>query len=428
MPKFPRQMHSRAFSVTAIVTRQLHTTIVTLALCFATPPAAASESNAPEKVAIQDPAPRMPETKKTDHWYDHINLRGYVQFRYNRAFESNADFRNDQGDKSIGGDGGFFIRRARLILFGDIHPQVYFYFQPDFGASPIADTENFAQLRDFYTDVAFDKKKEFRVRIGQSKVPYGFENLQSSQNRIVLDRSDSLNTAFVNERDLGVHFMFAPDRVRKVFADLVQSGLKGSGDYGMVSVGVVSGQPLNKPEKNLSKHFVARVSYPFNIGSQTMELGFGGYTGLFQVKTDKDKDVAVTSERPDMRDFRVHASAILYPKPFGLQAEWNTGRGPERVGNVVRERPLSGGYVMAMARFETPVGWMLPYARVHYYDGGKKFETNAPRHEVLETNIGLEWQPYKALEIVTEFMAGRRTVNGKEQEGRLLRFQVQLNY
>lgn len=88
----------------------------------------------------------------------------------------------------------------------------------------------------------------------------------------------------------------------------------------MVSVGVVSGQPLNKPEKNLSKHFVARVSYPFNIGSQTMELGFGGYTGLFQVKTDKDKDVAVMfSERPDMRDLPRACIGDSLP-----QALWST--------------------------------------------------------------------------------------------------------
>jgi hypothetical protein len=39
--------------------------------------------------------------------------------------------------------------------------------------------------------------KEYRVRIGQSKVPYGFENLQSSQNRLSLDRNDALNSAVV---------------------------------------------------------------------------------------------------------------------------------------------------------------------------------------------------------------------------------------
>jgi hypothetical protein len=47
-----------------------------------------------------------------------------------------------------------------------------------------AGTNNFLQIRDAYFDLSFDAKKEYRVRIGQSKVPYGFENLQSSQNRL----------------------------------------------------------------------------------------------------------------------------------------------------------------------------------------------------------------------------------------------------
>jgi hypothetical protein len=56
--------------------------------------------------------------------------------------------------------------------------------------------------------LSFDAKKEFRVRVGQSKVPYGFENL-SSQNRLTLDRNDALNSAVANERDLGAFFYWA---------------------------------------------------------------------------------------------------------------------------------------------------------------------------------------------------------------------------
>ncbi|WP_395055838.1 hypothetical protein [Flavobacterium sp.] len=34
--------------------------------------------------------------------------------------------------------------------------------------------------------------------MGQSKIPYGFENLQSTQNRLVFDRNDVLNSAVGN--------------------------------------------------------------------------------------------------------------------------------------------------------------------------------------------------------------------------------------
>lgn len=137
-------------------------------------------------------------------WYDVINLRGYMQVRYNRLLETNSDLKIDQIDKSIGDKQGFFIRRGRLILSGQVTKNISFYIQPDFASSIDDSKQNFVQLRDAYVDVGFDSKNEFRLRIGQSKVPYGFENMQSSQNRLSLDRGDAMNSAVVGERDLGV--------------------------------------------------------------------------------------------------------------------------------------------------------------------------------------------------------------------------------
>jgi hypothetical protein len=53
--------------------------------------------------------------------------------------------------------------------------------------------------------------------------------MQSSQNRLPLDRNDALNSAVSNERDLGVFFYWAPQKTRKLFSSLVSDGLKGSG-------------------------------------------------------------------------------------------------------------------------------------------------------------------------------------------------------
>jgi hypothetical protein len=47
-------------------------------------------------------------TEKKSNWYDKIQIRGYVQVRYNRLFETNPDLKSDQGDRSIGNFGGFF--------------------------------------------------------------------------------------------------------------------------------------------------------------------------------------------------------------------------------------------------------------------------------------------------------------------------------
>src|SRR5688572_25968143 len=199
--------------------------------------------NAPDSLK---PAPPAPEKK----WYESFNIRGYVQFRYNRLLETNPDLKCEQCDKSWGDKGGFFLRRTRIIFSGQIGKRIYFYLQPDFASSASTNSLHFAQLRDAYVDVGLDKENEFRIRLGQSKVPYGFENLQSSQNRLPLDRNDGINSALSNERDIGAFFYWAPTAKRKLFADLVKDGLKGSGDYGIVGVGLYNGQTANKPELN----------------------------------------------------------------------------------------------------------------------------------------------------------------------------------
>ena len=63
-------------------------------------------------------------------WFESMSIRGYTQIRYNRLLETNPDLGNEQGDKSWGKGGGFFIRRMRVILFGQVSKNVYFYIQP----------------------------------------------------------------------------------------------------------------------------------------------------------------------------------------------------------------------------------------------------------------------------------------------------------
>lgn len=363
------------------------------------------------------------EKKEEKHWYDRVNLRGYLQVRYNRIGASNPDLVNSQGDRSIGENGGFMIRRARLVLTADLDI-VGLYIQPDF-ATTSGDSLHFGAMRDWWGEIFLNKEKEFRFRVGQQKVPYGWELMQSSSNRLPFDRSDGMNSAFVNERDLGVFFMYEPPSIRKKFRHLVSSGLKGSGDYGFATVGISNGQPLNTRERNDNKHFFGRIAVPFDVGSQTLELAGGGYTGRYVVPSLSDD---VTAPR-EIRDFRVHGTFVLYPQPIGFQAEYNVGRGPELDGKEVKERPLSGGYVMTMVRMKTgELGHVTPYLRLHHYDGGKKFEKDSPRHEVRELNAGVEWEIKRWLEITTEYMESSRTVNGVEQAGRLLRLQVQFNY
>jgi hypothetical protein len=350
-------------------------------------------------------------------------MRGYAQVRYNRLFASNDRLVNVQGDRSIGKGGGVFFRRARLILQGDVHERVAVYLQTD-AASAIDDVAHAVTMRDWYADLAFDAKKESRLRVGQSKVPYGFENMQSSQNRLPIDRSDPINTGAPNERDLGVFFYWAPAEIRARFKHLVEAGLKGSGDYGVVALGVYNGQGPNAKERNDNRHVIARATYPFQIGAQYLEVGAGGYAGKFVVtKSDGVGGAA------DQRDVRAHATFVLYPQPFGLQAEYNVGVGPEldAARGVVREGRPHGGYAMAMYR----AGPLMPYVRAQTYDGGKKHETDAVKYKVREVEAGVEWRANDYVELTTAWAWASRTAPKAPYEvesGRLLRLQLQFNY
>jgi len=362
-------------------------------------------------------------------WYETIQLRGYAQLRYNGLFETNPNLQCDQCDKSWGGDGGgFFFRRIRMIFFGQIHERVFMYIQPDFASGG----GNFAQIRDAYFDLGLDQKQEFRLRIGQSKVPFGFENLQSSQNRIPLDRNDGLNSAVANERDIGVMFYYAPSEIRKRFSHLVSSGLKGSGDYGIFGLGIYNGQTANAPEKNKSFHLVSRATYPWELPSgQFVEASFQAYTGKFVINRNPKTDF----DQTEFAEYRYGPSLIIYPQPFGLQAEFNWGRGPEfnPATNNVEDAPIRGGYVMATYMLKKNSDIFIPFTRYHYFKGGKKHELDATRHRVNELEIGVEWQPHRAFELVAMYTISDRTFENSlnpnnRQQGSLLRLQAQVNF
>ena len=377
--------------------------------------------------------PKVEEKKA--HWSDKITIRGYTQVRYNRLFESNSDLVSEQGDKSIGNKQGFFIRRMRIIFFGQLSDNVYFYIQPDFASSASSTSLHFGQLRDAYFDVSLDKKREFRFRIGQSKVPYGFENLQSSQNRLPFDRNDALNSAVSNERDLGVFFMYCPKKVRELYSSFVNDGLKGSGDYGIFSFGLYNGQVANKPELNNNSHIVSRLTYPIKLGNQIIEPGIQAYSGMWVMPKDQITITTKIAKSYEYLDQRYAASLVLYPKPFGIQAEYTIGKGPEYDAgkDSILTKDLKGGYVTLSYIIKIKKHIIIPFVRASTYQGGKKHELDARSYRVDEIEGGIEYQPFKNFEFTAAYLYSDRTTSDRTKEnnyqfGSLLRLQAQLNF
>lgn len=375
-------------------------------------------------------------------WFDNISIRGYTQFRYS-YLPGNKDIRLDDSDSSVGNNTGFGIRRARLVFSGDITDWLSFYLQPDFAAAVPGTTgdasNNFVQLRDAYTDiflpVPFLAAKELRIRAGLSKVPFGFETLQSSQQRLAFDRSDAINSAVPGERDLGLLIYYTPAETRKLFRRLIDSGLKGSGDYGVLGIGVYNGQGINISERNDNKHVVLHATYPMELPyGQIIQFGVDAYRGTFTAASGAG---VVPENGGKILDERVGVHFVLYPQPFGLQAEWNWGHGPElnATQTAIQEGDLQGGYVQGMYKWDVNKPWLttlIPYVRWQEYDGGRKNRTNSPFAIVREWEIGLEWQLAKALEFTIAYARTERTNTRTApfaiQEGDIVRTQLQWNY
>lgn len=375
------------------------------------------------------------DSLRKDKWYDKLSIRGYTQVRYNRLLETNPSLVNEQGDKSIGENGGFFIRRSRIIIYGQVSKRVYIYVQPDLASSTSSDKLHFAQIRDAYFDLSLDNNNEFRFRVGQSKIPYGFENLQSSQNRLSLDRNDALNSGVSNERDLGVMFYWAPKEKRKLLSDLVNQGLKGSGDYGLFGIGLYNGQTANSPEANNTPHIVTRFSYPFQIKSQIVEMSVQGYRGDYVISKSNLSQGVKYKQDLNYKDERVAASFILYPKPFGLQSEFTVGRGPQfnKITDSIEVKSLQGGYIQSMYMLKVKEHVITPFVKYQWYQGGKKHEKDARSYDVKEFEIGVEWQPIKNFELTANWTYAERrfedfSKQDNLQKGSFVRLQAQFNF
>ncbi len=421
----------------------------------AAPAPMVAQSSTPAPAPVTSPAtapgdPRLaaatPPKPKSKPWYEKLRLRGYTQMRFNQIVSGPADAPagisrlRTMHDGDVRGDNNFSFRRMRLILQGDLNDHVSLYFQPDFAAAVSNQSvgerrENSVSLRDMYADVFPFDDKSFRVRLGQSKVPYGWENMQSSSNRLALDRTDAINSAAPGERDLGVVAYYTPPKVQKIWDRLTADGQKLFGNYGAFGFGAFNGQGLNRTEGNDGVMLVGLATWPFELDG----LGLDGQ--VFEI----GGQVMRNRVRPEIRtgglsaasfkDDRVGIHAILYPNPVGVQAEWNWGTGPEFVPATgrIEERPLDGGYVQVMGKVDdSPIGPFYPFARWQYYRGGLKTAINAARLETEELELGFEFQLDPALEITTTYgFAKRKEADERrfgQAEGQILRIQAQWNY
>ncbi|MBL8901116.1 MAG: porin, partial [Planctomycetes bacterium] len=320
---------------------------------------------------------------------------------------------------------------------GTVTEHLFVFAQVDYNAPLGTGSQNSVQMRDFYGDISIDDDKEHRFRVGVSKVPFGFTNMQSSQNRIALERADGINSAFEELRDTGVFYYWAPKETRELYAKLVKDGLRGSGDYGVFGFGAFAGQGPNRSDQNGQVHWVARAAYPFHVfDEQVMELGVQAYTGHYVATVAPIGTVTPTQPSKGVRDERAGVTAVWYPQPFGVEAEWNWGHGPELRDDfsTIEKRYLQGGHVQASWIESGSTGTWVPYARWNFYDGGRKNARNTPGERVDEIDVGTEWSLWPEVELTVQYthtfvrtntnVAPYQEAHGDDRIG----FQVQINF
>lgn len=414
-------------------------------------PSAVATADVATAQPVATPAPQLasatPPPAKTA-WYNRLQFRGYTQLRYNAVLDGDLTAPAGQSrlrsvhDSSINEKGGFALRRVRVTMQGDLTDRLSLYLQHDFGTAVAGQSnderrDNFGQLRDAYVDWFLDADHTTRLRFGQSKVPYGWENPQSSSSRLALDRSDAINSGVPNERDLGVVAYYTPPHVQAIWDRLAHDGQKLFGNYGAFGVGLYNGQGTNRPESNDNLMKVAMATWPFALDSlgsmfdgQVLEIGASALINRFRPEV---RTGGVTDH--DFADERVGVHAILYPQPFGIQTEWNWGHGPEYDTDLqaIRTKRLNGGYIQAMYDLRSAgIGPLMPYTRWQYYRGGWKAATNAPRLETDELELGVEWQFVKDLELTLAYARMKRREADERRTGRaegdLIRTQLQWSY
>ncbi len=392
------------------------------------------------------------EFSGSPRWYERMSSYGYGMLRYNLGTNGKMGTYHDKSVGSVaqGSQPGFFFRRIRWVVTGQVSDHVAVFFQPDLASAFTAsgsDSTHALTMRDAFGDWNFDKDKEFRFRAGLQRVPVSFDNWQASRVRMAFDRADATNSGATSERDLGLSFMWTPKIAQQRYKQMLDY-MYGPGDYGVIHLAVWNGQGLNKPELNNDKHVGLRLSWPWELpGGYLMETGMNAYTGQYQVS--KGTAAAGTSLWSNLdgasrasgnyKDERVNFYAYFPPQPFGFIAEYTFGQGPQRnASGTIVDSALYGGYVQGHYQWKySDAGLVNFYSRYQEYHGGIKFNTGAPDGTMKELENGIAWMPDPQWEFTVAYAlreaknlskgtVGTTSTPGLQLEdrGNLLRFQV----
>ena len=262
---------------------------------------------------------------------DRLRFSGYVQARY-ESFE-NTNEADVAGPQPRIAD-RFTVRRVRLVAAARPTDKIGVRWQLDGGGpSDSGDTGATVQTRDAWIDYYFtgNPATGLTATIGQMKVPFGFEVVQSSGVREAPERARVARFFFPDERDRG--FKIALPTGNKVFAEVgVFNGI-GPGGTGTLRGGTNLND--NNNNKNVSGRVRttlfgrADVGVSFDIGN-TLRSG-AYYTG------EPDAPTAADPREHTKRVFGADAQIFVRDGTvLRLEGMWGTAGGTDASGYIAQ--------------------------------------------------------------------------------------------
>jgi len=284
------------------------------------------------ETAVEDVQSRLAKVEAEQKRH---KLNGYFQLRY---------YDNDASDTSE-----FLVRRARFNIRGPLNDRMSYRIElqmdaKEEGKGPTSK----AQLRTVYADYRLNQGT---LRIGQAKIPWGYELLESVPSLWTSERALFMDRLFPNQRDIGVMYAY-----------------KAAKDKPEFDIGVYNGTGINASDNNKRKNVMARVDVPVKNGSVALS-GYVGENGEDEAATDQNR--------------------------YGASARFSWPGGTEFMGEFVtgqdRGSDVSGWY----AQVAHPVCKTKPNLLFVKYDQYDE-NTDASGDLFKRWSLGYWWEPMAA--------------------------------
>jgi hypothetical protein len=278
-----------------------------------------------------------------------VKISGYVQSQYT----------NDQPATP---QDNFMVRRARLKLTANISEMASAVLEVGADKSvTYNDTKGksqelkLAELKEAYIDLG-RANDNWRFRLGQSKVPFMYDILQSSSVRLTPESTALSAALFPGEYDTGAWL-----QLKNVLGDSIPDT--------QLEIGAMNGTGPGKNDVNNNKDLVARLR--FNLGNAPVDSDYEANSAYLGYQTGQILDSGVTT---DKRFLGGGASYITGPFWF---------RG-EAVGGELKGKDVGGWY--GQAAYFIPNTLDTAFVRYENYDEDQDISNN----NYKSTTVGYE--------------------------------------